>query len=100
MNDNTNNTRTPSSSLSTAAAIAVVYSWARHNNRLQYLIGYDTTINNTFPSSHSLCVLVLDDWVPVGRYHFFPFFLPFLIGTIRMIIKQVHLHLLPRLMLL
>jgi len=69
---NINNNTAPSSSLSIdAVAVAVAMSWVRH----VYGIGRHGN-NYKSPSSPSLCVPVLGDWVPLGMYHFFPFSLP------------------------
>jgi len=69
---NNNNNTAPSSSLSVdAVAVAVAMSWVRH----VYGIGRHGN-NYKSPSSTSLCVPVLGDWVPLGMYHFFPFSLP------------------------
>jgi len=69
---NNNNNTAPSSSLSVdAVAVAVAMSWIRH----VYGIGRHGN-NYKSPSSTSLCVPVLGDWVPLGMYHFFPFSLP------------------------
>ena len=72
------NTTTPSSSLlaSTAAtAVVVVYPRVRHKYSTWSV--YGTTIHNKYPSSSSLCIPVLSDWVPV--YIFFPFIRSFFI---------------------
>ena len=71
-NDTNGNTTDSSSSLSVdAVAVAVAMSWIRH----VYGIGRHGN-NYKSPSSPSLCVPVLGDWVPLGMYHFFPFSLP------------------------
>jgi len=54
------NTSTPSSSLSASTAATAVV-----------LIRYGMIIHNKSPSSPSLCIPVLSDWVPVRL--FFPF---------------------------